>query len=554
MSSYSPEETIFDVIMKNEKIKTNMIVLLKSLINFCWEIDCQITGESRNLVAFMKKFEPPSYRYSGAISAEALHSELSNVGANLNMREIMVAIMQYSFNVSPYLWILIMNSHANVIPEAFLKNFNIKSDVLRKRINSIEERFGIDHKTMYELTNSKNTKYVHKSQPVPTWQHAVSESLKHQENLTFKLKQMFPRVPANDFIYGQILEGYEPRVKADFLPHQMLSKHEIAFINRKTKTDFFGLFVDTENNPTTVLPWQCGFLSARADPDNYYISIAKHYKRYSFIGPSGTTEIMMNIAEIFGVDLNIMALACIGWMYSVLDHTLFELMIIINMFLDESYKFKFEPGLTYDANLTIDRTQVIYFYNTVCWQQQWIENEDAAVNLTKYSNTELWHEKRLFPNNRSILDIINIPHLKISDTNQQGGRVNKSCYHEAIDIIKKLKSQCSEKTSCDVSTILDSFGTLGCMETQRQEEPRLEHVENFGTFPQTQQPQAQAPNPFIISNMTDEYYNNLPNVDLSQFEDDVPIQFIEKDKKDENIVLTNITIQFSKKIDLPFKY
>jgi len=529
------KETIYDVIMNDNTLRNYMIAYLKRLIDFCYGMHCGRHGAT-NIEAFMKNFEPPNYRYSGAISAEALYNQLNNGTIDLNMREIMLAIMQYSFRVSPYLWDLIIMVEGDDLSTvgSILEACGIKGDILIKRIKSIQERFAIEHTTMFTLQDSKKKKYVNKSAPAPTWQHAVTESLKYQDNLTVKMKKMFPRMPANDFIYGQILEGYEPRVRTKYLPHQELSAREKEFIDSRLSTlpNFFGLFV--ENGEKDVLPWQCGYLGARIHPDHYYASLAKHFKRYSFIGPSGTTEVMMNVAEIFGVNMKQMAGACIGWMYSVLDHTLFELMIVINMFFDEPEPiFKFDTSHdNYDKALKKDNNQVVDFCK---------ENGIGGDKIDKIE-AAMWHEQKLFPDNRSLLDIINIPPIKAGNP-QEGGRC---AFVEAKNIIKQLnecitcpdspdEAACKEK--CDFNELKDKIGKSGCvMEDTRIEDIRLENMDEAvidkdeikDKFSSTTTTQATV---FKLDSEkeTTAYYKALPSVELSFFEEDVPSHIREID-------------------------
>jgi hypothetical protein len=95
--------------------------------------------------------------------------------------------------------------------------------------------------------------------------------------------------------------------------------------------------------------------------DNIYIQIAKEYKRYLILGASGTLEFMLSIAEIFNMDLKVMTLACMAWMYYARDHSLFEMMIIANRYFDEPI-FKIELPLTsetFESMLIKDRQQII---------------------------------------------------------------------------------------------------------------------------------------------------------------------------------------------------
>jgi len=178
----------------------------------------------------------------------------------------------------------------------------------------------------------------------------MTQSTNMADSMTLHMERLFPRDRSKRWLYEWILDLKDVRLTPEMIVPP-LSGREEEYIKQMSN-----LMIDMHGNEYFItdlyevdgtilkkLPWECGFMSAHINHTSIYKQLADDLGRYVILGPSGTLEFMLNVAEIFGVDLKIMTLACITWMYVARDHSLFEMMIVANQYFEPPL-FKFESA------------------------------------------------------------------------------------------------------------------------------------------------------------------------------------------------------------------
>lgn len=323
----------------------------------------------------LRHFQDPSLvKMCGQLHPTQFKALLNSGDANI--RELLTHIMLFSRSCCHMLWCVYgdfaktkeKQKNCNAGPKKatqvqaaeaeavapFLALLN--EEVLEMRMDHIKQRFNIKGSKIKGYSdNPSGRQYVKELSPYPTFCHAITQSTNMVDNMTLHLERLFPRNRSKKWLYEWILDLQDVRLKPDMVV-PALSAREIEYIinvapmmETKYGSEYFvsGAVKTVEQNglKETVLeriPWEMGFMSSRVHPQNIYNKLAAELSRYIILGPSGTLEFMLNVAEIFDIDLRIMTLASITWMYVARDHSLFEMMIVANQYFEPPL-FKFEP-------------------------------------------------------------------------------------------------------------------------------------------------------------------------------------------------------------------
>lgn len=83
----------------------------------------------------------------------------------------------------------------------------------------------------------------------------------------------------------------------------------------------------------TLLPWVTGATLYTVNPNSEFAHLAAKNNKFVRCGPSCTTQMMLDCALLFGVDVYDAFLAIIPWMEVAKDHSLFEICIAANPYL-----------------------------------------------------------------------------------------------------------------------------------------------------------------------------------------------------------------------------
>jgi hypothetical protein len=301
----------------------------------------------------------------------------------------------------------------------------LNEEVLEMRMDHIKQRFNIKGSKIKGYSdNSSGRQYVKELSPYPTFCHAITQSTNMVDNMTLHLERLFPRNRSKKWLYEWILDLQDVRLKPDMVVPALSAREKeyIMKVSPMMETKYGSeYFVSNVVNGASIerVPWEMGFMSSRVHPQNIYNKLAAELSRYIILGPSGTLEFMLNVAEIFDIDLRIMTLASITWMYVARDHSLFEMMIVANQYFEPPL-FKFEPitGSTSTDPETIRRAQ---------YKQALINDHQQLIDLlTKIDPTAASAAKSesFIPNELGYLEFI---HGSTATLTQIGGEVPVSC-------------------------------------------------------------------------------------------------------------------------------
>ena len=338
--------------------------------------------DMRNFILTRHFQDPSLVKMCGQLHPTQFEALLTSGDANI--RELLTHIMLFSRSCCHMLWCVYgdiaktkeKQKNCNAGPKKtqqvqaaeaaavapFLALLN--EEVLEMRMDHIKQRFNIKGSKIKGYSDHPSGRqYVKELSPYPTFCHAITQSTNMVDNMTLHLERLFPRNRSKKWLYEWILDLQDVRLKPDMVV-PALSAREREYIMKvspmmetKYGSEYFvSGAVETVEQPNgskqTVLeriPWEMGFMSSRVHPQNIYNKLAAELSRYIILGPSGTLEFMLNVAEIFDIDLRIMTLASITWMYVARDHSLFEMMIVANQYFEPPL-FKFEP-IEADSNI-----------------------------------------------------------------------------------------------------------------------------------------------------------------------------------------------------------
>ena len=355
------KKSIFHVICDDPTIKNTLRDYLYRLITFCKEMEPALSDYQ----IVVKYASSHNAKTCGATTPDVFPELLTD--PNINIRELMTPIMNISQRLCGLVWELInLYTDNNAKFNEICNKYGINKDIILERAEHIATRFGAPAKDMAGLKKNASIEYYKSLSPYPSLCHAATQSLGFTSDMTLHFDRIYPRSSAWPFIYNQILDGTDPKMEKQFIYPQLSEREKNYIVSQvdvhSDKGDFFFQNIDISNdndNDKGKLPWECGYLSKKINPGHMYIRIAQKCNRHILLGPSGTTEFMLNVAEIFGVDLRIMTLACIAWMYIARDHALFDMMIVANTFFDNPV-FDFNDGAaSYEVALKNDRQQII---------------------------------------------------------------------------------------------------------------------------------------------------------------------------------------------------
>lgn len=87
--------------------------------------------------------------------------------------------------------------------------------------------------------------------------------------------------------------------------------------------------------------WLTGGMLYHVNPNSQFANMAAQYGKRIITGPSSTTQMMLDCALLFGIDVHHALLSIIPWMDVCNDHTPFEILLAANAYLPfDQYLFK----------------------------------------------------------------------------------------------------------------------------------------------------------------------------------------------------------------------
>lgn len=374
----------------------------------------------------------------GNLDYEGMHSLLFEdiPIQNINLRELLTGIMKASTKCCHTIWTLMSSKTFNYEDVIYLKS-QVNMDILKARMEYIMRRFGIGDAEVFNIEFLKDCKqitdtksnYTDQEVPYPGLCISATQSINLADSMTIYLQHLFPRAYHTEWIYEWILKQQAHLLTREHIKIMPLSTREEAFLQKCIKdyknSKQFNYFMYAASQDKKYLPWNTGFMCSRIHPNNIYLRVAEKLKRDVILGPSGTTEIMLNVAEIFNMPLDILTLALVPWMYIARDHSLFDIMIMANKFFPDGKKFTFKPADSFEDGIIRDKEQLTQKFKEVLYvsEQMTPEKEQELVNL--YSRKQILEQQLSQSNNEQLknelitinetINYIETPKRKIAD-------------------------------------------------------------------------------------------------------------------------------------------
>jgi len=214
-----------------------------------------------------------------------------------NFREKICFINDIAVGNQKFLWKLL------AAPE-ISAHHNINNTILNKRLQRIHKLTGI--------SNVKSLESFHSAQP---------DALLNLLNDGPVMLSRYPllhsvrtaRKEEDSWRYGMYNHSANPA----------LSAAEFAYMQ-----DQFPGNLPATKEQDFLLPWQTGVMRWEIDTKSFYARLARHYHQLMIAGPSGSSEMWLEVFELFNdFDVFVATMCCAGWLCNRNDHSLWEVLL-----------------------------------------------------------------------------------------------------------------------------------------------------------------------------------------------------------------------------------
>jgi len=256
----------------------------------------------------------------------------TNVNTNVNQRVLLTTIYRFAKIFARLLWYTIYKTH--LLPQN----------------NTVNDFIDITGKVLDKDELMNHIQFV-------LQKHGIH---KPHDDVFDELCKIFPATP--DFLkrndsHPSIITALTQPLGTDPVMSWMTYQRENAVryvrnpdhnqpkIKQTTLTSYGASLCPLETEVLGVtgvdLPWNTGTMLYYVNPKSEFYMLAQHYKKNIVCGPSCTTQMMLDCALLFGIDVNVVLLALAPWMEIPQDHSLFEILLAANSYLTfDEYELK----------------------------------------------------------------------------------------------------------------------------------------------------------------------------------------------------------------------
>jgi hypothetical protein len=256
-------------------------------------------GISEELVTYQ------AYTSRPAQGGRVLPEFIRRIPSEGNFRVKIGFINDIAVGNQKFLWRLLAT------PEVGLRH-NINISVLNKRLQRIH--------TLTGISDTRSLMDFHSAYPNAPMPNGIL-------NLSYDGPVMLSRYKEYPLLSSvRTARKEEERQRLAMHNHQAnppLSDQEFEYFEKRYPP---GLPETKEHN--FVLPWQTGAMYWDIDHNSFYGKLAKHYNQLLIAGPSGSTELCMEVFELFNdFDVFVATMCCAAWLCNRNDHSLWEVLL-----------------------------------------------------------------------------------------------------------------------------------------------------------------------------------------------------------------------------------
>lgn len=320
-----------------EFIHTNKPIDIKSVLQeWLSKINtlCTLSGMTdKNIHIFFPPVQHPEQvcGYVHLTKIETLHDMINDKSTFVNQRVLLTTIYRFSKIFARLLWCLIfeikedgigidrMNTDEDYDISTFIATTGhvLDKDELERHIKFVLQKHGIrdsekDAFKALRRTFSSDMSFLRRNNGFPSIITSLTQPL------------------GTDPVINWMLYQGDNAVRH-------INNRNIFSINESDLNLYYAGLCDLEKTLLTSrsspLPWKTGTMLYTVNPQSDFFKLAEKYKKKIICGPSCTTQMMLDCASLFGIDVNIALLAIVPWMEIPQDHSLFEILLAANPYL-----------------------------------------------------------------------------------------------------------------------------------------------------------------------------------------------------------------------------
>jgi hypothetical protein len=250
------------------------------------------------------EMEPETSTYG-----QALTSDIEGVLAHGNLRERMALLVNIACGKKEFLWCVFreMRSHLTRMTNdshSLNQSNSLNQSVLNRRLHRAYLMTGVtDINTLAHLADDSQSGFRDVSDGILDFPHDTSVLLSRAGPDPLRFRR-------------QDAERSLHRLPADHICPP-LGQYEKAYIEKHSP------YWDN-----AFSPWETGLMAWVINPNNLYAKIARKQKQAVISGPSGTTDGILQLAELFDdFDVELTVLACAAFICGANHHSAWEVLL-----------------------------------------------------------------------------------------------------------------------------------------------------------------------------------------------------------------------------------
>lgn len=227
----------------------------------------------------------------------------------------MTLIYNFAFNCCDLFWSMVEKIYNEEDLSEIIEGGVDITFIKETLIPQIEKFTGLQISDFLDVQFNE-TQAVKNKQIFPSFCHLLTSNF---DGSVYSSRNLQPsiRIKRNTTLYGRFrimnLDVYPP-----------LSENELKAIQIGVPS--------YKNSSFEFLPWETGYVLYTVDQENVFSKVAKKFKKLQISGPSGSTDILMRVGLMFGLDVKDLVLGCLAYMGNPPDHSYHEMLLAAKNF------------------------------------------------------------------------------------------------------------------------------------------------------------------------------------------------------------------------------